>query len=168
MSVTDQLYKLIDEQMKRLERRDKRQADKDEVILQAYLDKESAQKSAKDEEELRRVRRRLGGDRAFRGCTEEEAEEDLLEIFEGEKADKYVHVLPDGQAMVVLKKIKIVEGDVIRIEKGEAYEVGVVRSLHKGVLVLESREREKKYSLSKLLSSRYVIVKQNPGKTKQH
>ncbi|KAH9385252.1 uncharacterized protein NEMAJ01_0148 [Nematocida major] len=158
-AITAGLQKIIAKQKKRMEFQEKRLEEKHKKMIEAALLYEDGASGAKDEEDTKRSRRRSGCEKPFRGCTEEEAESDLLEIF-GSKSDKYMHVLPDGKTMTVIKKQTIIEGDIIRIEKGDLFDVGVVKSLHKGSLVLEGKEKEKKYPISKLLSSRYMIFKQ--------
>lgn len=154
--ITARLHRLIDDQKKKMERLEKRIQERCRAALAAHRDKETSLES-KEEEETKR-RRRVSAEKSFRGCTEEEAEEDLLEIYNGVKADKYLHIQPDGKTTTIIKKNKITEGDIVRIEKGEAYEIGFVKCISKGVLILESRDKEKKYPLQKLLSSRYSIV----------
>lgn len=160
VSITAELHKVIDEQKKRLAIIEKRIEERHKLEMASFHEKEQAARVSKEEEEGKRGRRRPALDKSFRGCTEDDAEEDLLAIFNGVKADKYIHTLPDGRAMAVIKKNKIVEGDLVRIEKGEAFEVGVVKCLHKGMLILECKDREKKYPIVKLLSTRYTITPQ--------
>lgn len=156
-AITAGLQRIIERQKRKMELQEKRLEERHKKMAASMAMSEEALKSSKEEEETKKVRRRGTSDRPFRGCTEEEAVADLVEIFSGVKSDKYMHILPDGRTMVVIKKQVVREGDIIKIEKGELFEIGVVKHLHKGALVLESKEREKKYPLSKLLSSRYVV-----------
>lgn len=158
-TITAGLQKIIEKQKKKMELLERRLEERHKKISEALLVNEDLSNGGKEDEDTKRVRRRGGCDKPFRGCTEEEAESDLVEIF-GVKSDKYMHILPDGKTMIVIKKQVIIEGDVIRIEKGDLFEVGVVKHLHKGALVLESKDREKKYPINKLLSTRYIIVSQ--------
>ncbi|KAI5192451.1 hypothetical protein NECID01_1946 [Nematocida sp. AWRm77] len=164
LSITTELHKVINEEKKRLVLLDKRTEQKHKMELAILKEKEEAIRNNKEEEEVKRGRRRPGVDKSFRGCTDEEAEEDLLHIFNGIRSEKYTHILPDGRTMAVIKKNKITEGDMLRIDKGDWSETGVVKCLHKGVLVLENKEREKRYPIVKLLSSRYTIIPQDPEK----
>ncbi|KAI5192365.1 hypothetical protein NEMIN01_1979 [Nematocida minor] len=160
-SITAGLQKIIEKQKKKMELQEKRLEERHKKIATAMAMNEEALKVSKEEDDPKRGRRKAGAEKPFRGCTEEEAESDLMKIFSGVKSDKYMHILPDGRTMVVIKKQVITEGDIVRIEKGDLFEVGVVKHLHKGALILENKEREKKYPLSKLLSSRYVIITQS-------
>lgn len=159
-TITAGLQKIIERQKRKMELQERRLEERHKKMAASMAMSEEALRTSKDEEDTKKVRRRAGGDKPFRGCTEEEAENDLIEIFSGVKSDKYMHILPDGRTMVVIKKQVICEGDIIKIEKGELFEVGIVKHLHKGALVLESKEREKKYPITKLLSSRYIVTGQ--------
>ena len=156
-TITAELHRLIDEEKKRLGACERRTEERQRKEREALTRKKGAEHAERQEEEARRGRTRRA-DKVFRGCKEDEATEDLKKIFQEEKAERHVHTLPDGRGMVVIKKIVIVEGDTVRIEKGELSETGTVKCLEKSALVLESKEREKKYSFSKLLSSRYVVM----------
>jgi len=165
-SVTMELQRLIDEEKKKIDIQDKRTEQRQKLEIEASLVQEVGGKSGKDEEELRKGRRKGGIEKSFRGCTEEEKKEDLMKIFGEERPERCIHTLPDGRNMTVIKRTVITEGDIVKIEKGEVFEVGEVKYIHRGVLVLESREREKKYLINKLLSSRYVITPANLGRNK--
>ncbi|KAI5172404.1 hypothetical protein NEFER03_1507 [Nematocida sp. LUAm3] len=160
-TIATELHKIIEKHKQRIAVRELRQIEKDKLYTSIFLEKEVTQQKDKEDDEQKRARRRSSPEKAFKGCLEEEAEEDLIEIFKTERLDKYIHTLPNGRSMIVIKKNILVEGDVIRIEKRDAYDVGMIRSIQKGMLILENKEREKKYLFSKLLSSRYVIIKQN-------
>lgn len=160
MVITAELYRIIDQEKKRIKVRERRQEERAELIISCLTRKEALQRIPREEEETKKVRRRGAADKIFRGCTEEEAEKDLQQIFEGDRADRHMHTLPDGRVMTVIKKMVIMEGDIIRIEKGDSFEIGAVKTLYKGILTLECKEKEKKYPIAKLLSSRYTIVRQ--------
>ncbi|KAI5160070.1 hypothetical protein NEAUS03_0846 [Nematocida ausubeli] len=155
-AITAGLQKIMAQQKKKMELGEKRLEERHQKLTDALISNDTTLCNSKEDDDTKRVRRRSHSDKPFRGCTEEEAESDLAEIF-GVKSDKYIHILPDGKTMVVIKKQVIVEGDTVRIEKGELFEIGVVKHLHKGALTLGSKDREKKYPLNKLLSSRYFI-----------
>ncbi|OAG33000.1 hypothetical protein NEIG_01573 [Nematocida sp. ERTm5] len=155
-SITAGLQKIMARQKKKMELADKRMEERHTKIKEAIISNDIANRNSREDEDTKKVRRRHHSEKPFRGFTEEEAEHDLAEIF-GVKSDKYMHILPDGKTMVVIKKQVITEGDMVRIEKGDLFEVGVVKHLHKGALILGSKDREKKYPLNKLLSSRYSI-----------
>ncbi|OAG30756.1 hypothetical protein NEDG_02150 [Nematocida displodere] len=162
VTITAELHKLIDEQKKKLCILEQRIDEKNKAIAAAYANQEQEAKATKEEDDNKRARRRANSEKSFKGCTEEEIEEDLLAIFNGVKSDKHVVIQSDGRAAAVIKRQKITEGDVIRVVKGESYEIGIVKSLNRNVLILENREREKKYPISKLLSSRYAILPVEP------
>ncbi|KAI5180057.1 hypothetical protein NEOKW01_0386 [Nematocida sp. AWRm80] len=156
-----ELQKHIEQQKRKGILQEKRFEERKKAYLDALA---NASKQTNQEEDTKKTRRRPGADKNFKGCTEEEAEEDLQKIFNREKADKYMHTRPDGRTMAVIKKQLIVEGDYIRIEKGDAHEAGVVKAFYRGVLIIEGRDRERKYAINKLLSSRYSITVQKRNK----
>lgn len=158
-SVNKELRLLIEQRKRRLHLIEKRLAERNAESLLACMSRERPMGGEKEEEETRRTRRKLNAEKMFRGCVEEEAEADLNEIFQGKRRAENRYVTDDDRNAAVIKGQQIAEGDTVKVGKGELLEMGKVKSINRNLIVIEGKEREKKYLISKLQSTRYTIQK---------